>query len=598
MKKFYTLTAALFLILIAIVQVQAQTVTILLRPSFVDTSAVESRGAVLVNLSNYPTDDVRYRLYNGSNQYNCWDQASGTYITATSYAAGPRAPGTPTTSSSFWIIYARGSNNNSIANYRDRLGPAYSPDNYKTQALPVAKGITNPFDISGTLLAAPSLPLTAKYVTLAFNNDVLISASHSDLTTGTFGIVCPDGSTITKVQVRTVTNEIIGEKTGSWSSSTDIGSIQLIASVIVDLSDLKVDGTTLADFAPAKTLYLVNLPAGTTTVPTVTATAADAQASLAITPATNLTGDKAARTTSIVVTGSDGTTKKTYTVQFDPILAFNNIADLRGATDYTRLHRLTTQAILTAQKFESSRNTYYIQDNSAAIRIDDPSKVITTIYEVGDGITGLTGTFSTYGGMLQFVPADDPGPKTASGVALPAAIVTVADLKANFNNYEAELILLEDITFGITGTFSTAVTNYIVSQGTETITLRTEFPSDLDGKQIPTIANVRGIAIIFNSTVQIAPRFYSDFMTATDIHLPADGGIRLYPVPAKEMLTIEGVDAFTGIEIRNIAGKVVHSASNNGEFMRTVETSQLPAGIYFIRLTSPAGTITKKFVKN
>ena len=597
MKKLYALIAALFLFFIAGVQVQAQTVTILLRPTHVDISTTASRGAVLVNLSNYPTDDVRYRLYNGSNQYNCWDAPTETYISSTSYSSGPQALGTPSTSSSFWIPYERGNNNSTLATYRDRIGPTY-PSNYQTLALPSATEITTPITLSGTLIAGAGATLGVKYVTLAFAGETVVSASHSDITTGAFGIVCPDGTTFTKVQVRTLTNDIVGEKTGSWTTTTDIGTIQLAAPVNVDLSDLKVNGTTLADFAPAKTLYLVNLAPGTTTIPVVTASAADAQAAVAITPATDLTGDKAARTTTIVVTGSDGTTKKTYTVQFDPILAFNSIADLRGATDYTRLHRLTTQAILTAQKFESSRNTYYIQDNTAAIRIDDPSKVITTIYEVGDGITGLEGTFSTYGGMLQFVPASDPGPKTASGVTLPAAIVTMAHLKANIGDYEAQLILLEDITFSTSGTFGSSIANYSISQGTETMTLRTEFPSDLNGKDIPTVANVKGVAIVFNSAAQIAPRFYSDFMKATDILVTGDSGIRLYPVPAGEMLTIEGVDAFTAIEIMNIAGKVVHSVSGNREFTRTVETSQLPAGIYFIRLTSPAGTITKKFIKN
>ena len=586
-----------FYSLIAGVQVQAQTVTILLRPTHVDISMAESRGAVLVNLSNYPTDDVRYKLYSGTSQHNVWDPVTEAIITSTAYADNPKPIGTPTSSTSFWIPYERGTNNSTAASYRDRQGPAYTA-NYQTLALPTATAITTPITLSGTLVGGTGVTLAVKYVTLAFAGETVVAASHSDLTTGAFGIVSPDGTTFTKVQVRTLTNDIVGEKAGNWTTTTDIGSIQLAAPVNVDLSDLKVNGTTLADFAPAKTLYLVNLAPGTTTIPVVTASAADAQAAVAITPATDLTGDKAARTTTIVVTGSDGTTKKTYTVQFDPILAFNSIADLRGATDYTRLHRLTTQAILTAQKFESSRNTYYIQDNTAAIRIDDPSKVITTIYEVGDGITGLEGTFSTYGGMLQFVPAEDPGAKTASGVNVDPVIVTVANLKANIGDYEAQLILLEDITFGTSGTFGSSITNYTISQGTETMTLRTEFPSDLNGKDIPSIANVKGVAIVYNSVAQIAPRFYSDFMKATDILVTGDSGIRLYPVPAGEILTIEGVDAFTAIEIMNIAGKVVHSVSGNREFTRTVETSQLPAGIYFIRLTSPAGTITKKFIKN
>ncbi len=597
MKKFYALIAALFILIVAGTQVQAQTVTILLRPTHVDISAETSRGAVLVNLSDYPTDDVRYRLYNGTNQYNCWDAPSGTFITSNSYASGPQALGTPSTSSSFWIPYERGTNSSTAASYRDRLGPAYS-SNYKTQALPAATEITTPITLSGTLLAGAGATLSVKYVTLAYAGETIVSASHSDLTTGAFGIVSPDGTTITKVQVRTLANDIVGEKTGSWSSTTDIGSIQLAAPVNVDLSDLKVDGNTLTDFAPAKTLYIVNLAPGITTIPVVTATAADAQATVAITPATDLTGDKAARTTTIVVTASDGTTKKTYTVQFDPLLEYTNIASLRGATELDRLHKLTGEAVLTAQM--SFRNKKYVQDATAAILIDDFPGIITTSYNTGDGITGLKGTMGVVNGMLQFYPSEDPGAKTSQDNTVTPQVLTITDFKTNFENYESELIKFEDISFdaGDVGNTFANGTSYTISKGGESTVLRTDFFNVLTSTTIPATANVTGIAIEYNGTAQIAPRIVEDIGQATAIDILEAEGIRLYPVPAGGLLTIEGIDAFTGIEVRNIAGKVVRAISNNGEFIRTVEMSQLPAGIYFIRLTSPAGTVTKKFIKN
>jgi hypothetical protein len=55
----------------------------------------------------------------------------------------------------------------------------------------------------------------------------------------------------------------------------------------------------------------VNLVEGTTVVPTVSATATDANANINITAATSIPG-----TTTIVVTAEDGTTTKTYNVSF------------------------------------------------------------------------------------------------------------------------------------------------------------------------------------------------------------------------------------------------------------------------------------------
>ena len=77
------------------------------------------------------------------------------------------------------------------------------------------------------------------------------------------------------------------------------------------LSDLTVDGTTVPGFDPGVLSYDVELPAGTTGVPTVTAAVYDENATAEITPAENLPG-----TTTVVVTAEDGSTTKTYNISF------------------------------------------------------------------------------------------------------------------------------------------------------------------------------------------------------------------------------------------------------------------------------------------
>ncbi|HPR27419.1 chitobiase/beta-hexosaminidase C-terminal domain-containing protein, partial [Lentimicrobium sp.] len=75
-----------------------------------------------------------------------------------------------------------------------------------------------------------------------------------------------------------------------------------------------------------------------------------------------------------------------------------DIATLRtGLTDGT-IYRLTGEAVLTYQSTE--RNVKYIQDATGAILIDDPAGIITTTYNLYDGITGITGTLGTFNGML------------------------------------------------------------------------------------------------------------------------------------------------------------------------------------------------------
>ncbi|MDP8268483.1 MAG: T9SS type A sorting domain-containing protein [Candidatus Tenebribacter davisii] len=77
------------------------------------------------------------------------------------------------------------------------------------------------------------------------------------------------------------------------------------------LSDLQVDGTTVAGFSPAVLNYDVELPEGTSVVPAVTAATTDPAASHVVNDAASLPG-----TTTVTVTAEDGTTTLTYSVNF------------------------------------------------------------------------------------------------------------------------------------------------------------------------------------------------------------------------------------------------------------------------------------------
>jgi len=78
------------------------------------------------------------------------------------------------------------------------------------------------------------------------------------------------------------------------------------------LKELLVDGVQIAGFDPSITSYNISLPAGTTIVPTVTATANDSKATVSIEPAASLPG-----TTKVIVIAEDGKTQKIYTINFE-----------------------------------------------------------------------------------------------------------------------------------------------------------------------------------------------------------------------------------------------------------------------------------------
>lgn len=144
-----------------------------------------------------------------------------------------------------------------------------------------------------------------------------------------------------------------------------------------------------------------------------------------------------------------------YSGKFN-LIGVSNIAALRAGT-LNSTYKLTGEAVVTYMP--GQRNQKYVQDATgtqiAGILIDDPSGVITATYNVGDGITGLTGTLSNYFGTLQFTPVADPGAPSSTGNVITPEVVTIAQLADpnNFGAYQSKLIKLENVSFQTTGNF-------------------------------------------------------------------------------------------------------------------------------------------------
>ena len=93
------------------------------------------------------------------------------------------------------------------------------------------------------------------------------------------------------------------------------------AATDTSLSTLTVDGSSIADFEATSTNYSIELPAGTTVVPTVVATTTDTNASAVVTAATSIPG-----TTTIAVTAQDGVTTNTVSIAWTLASANNTSA--------------------------------------------------------------------------------------------------------------------------------------------------------------------------------------------------------------------------------------------------------------------------------
>jgi hypothetical protein len=106
---------------------------------------------------------------------------------------------------------------------------------------------------------------------------------------------------------------VIWDVSGAYApgEGTSIPDPVVAPSWNADLAELKVDDVDIDDFSANLLAYEVVLPVGTTDVPVVTAVASDSEATVLITPATEIPG-----TTTILVTAENGITTKTYSVAF------------------------------------------------------------------------------------------------------------------------------------------------------------------------------------------------------------------------------------------------------------------------------------------
>lgn len=250
------------------------------------------------------------------------------------------------------------------------------------------------------------------------------------------------------------------------------------------------------------------------------------------------------------------------------------------------------EAVLTYK--QSFRNVKVFQDDNAGIYVDDSNGVITTTYELGDGVTGITGTLSEYNGLLQFTPISDPGVATSSANTVNPVTLTLAQLTASGENYESQLVRVEDVTIsGDNGetTFINGKT-YSLTNGSDTFPLRTTF-YNFNGEDLPTSASDFEGIINERSDVGIhlAPRSFND-ITLTAISFDKIQ-LNLYPNPAQTTLNLSGFSSPVKISVFDMLGKQ-HIET---EVINSLDVSTLKSGLYMVELKNETSSKVFKIIK-
>jgi hypothetical protein len=181
--------------------------------------------------------------------------------------------------------------------------------------------------------------------------------------------------------------------------------------------------------------------------------------------------------------------------------------------------------------------------------------VITNTYNEGDIISGgVVGTCDIYNGLYQLRPRADLAEGT-SGTPVQPIILTMAELLADFSQYQSQLIKLEEVTFAA-GTFGTgAAGNINISQNSSQMICRNHFGNITGYSPNPSLLyDVAGFVIPYNADKQIAPRNLGDIAFELPQYViefgpsaAEDAGGSVYPTNMPDAVDFVMVDAGTDL---------------------------------------------------
>ena len=249
------------------------------------------------------------------------------------------------------------------------------------------------------------------------------------------------------------------------------------------------------------------------------------------------------------------------------------LAELRQqAADNTTIYEVTGEVVLTHQ--HPWRNQKYLQDATAAVLVDDNGVVITTAYQLYDGITGIKGKLTTFNQLLQFVPVEDPGAATSNNNVVEPLLIALAAITPA---HQAQLLRINDVDFVGSYTNFDGNQSYNIEDASGPGVLRTPNPAtvlDYFGTPVPTETTDMIVVVTqFNDVLQVFPRALADFYpdglpthTVTFVIIDEDND----PV-ADAVITFDGETFAAGEYVfENVeAGNYTFSVAKEGYFSRS-----------------------------
>lgn len=259
-----------------------------------------------------------------------------------------------------------------------------------------------------------------------------------------------------------------------------------------------------------------------------------------------------------------------------------------GRTDGT-VYKITGEVFITHFQ-QAYRGQLYMQDEGAAILVDDPAGIIETAYQLYDGITGFIVTLTMFQDMYQLVPVEDPGAPSSTGNTVEPMEVTLSELVPEM---QGMLVIVRDVTFKADNppTF-THNQSYFILDATGEGEIRTPNSAgllDYFGTDVPDEPkDLIGVLHQRFNVLRLLPRSLADFLepedpTSAPVTEPME--FRLFPNPARDQFTVQGVSLIDQIRLFDLGGRMLLNVSIN-DHQAVLQTGSLPNGLYIIQVIS------------
>lgn len=274
-----------------------------------------------------------------------------------------------------------------------------------------------------------------------------------------------------------------------------------------------------------------------------------------------------------------------------------NLGEMRAdviANGAGKYYQIIEEPVVTYAR--TTRNQKYVQDATGAVLIDDLAGIISTPFVVGDAMAGLTGRTSLFSGLLQFTPTSN-AQLTSSGNNVTPQVVTIAQLAADVQAYESELVQINGVTFengdGTTTFVNPPATNYNFTDGTDTMIFRTAFAeSDYIGSLVPS-GTTGFVALVgnFNGAAQVTARSLNDLTLS--IRNNTISGLKVYPNPVADgtLYISTELNAERNVQVYDLLGKQVMNVTTSNE---AINISTLHTGLYVVKITEGGNSATVK----